>query len=366
MNDYFEIDLLAVETGKSGDAIAVRYQINGQTFIHVVDGGFLSTGTAMVEHINQYYGRPSRIDHVVATHNDGDHSCGLREILESFQIGTLWMLRPWQYASELIGRFPTYSSIANLTARLRQEYSNLAELEEIAIRKGITIREPFQGAQIGTFTVLAPSKTRFLELILASERTPKSAFGSDLLTQARAGVANVAAAAVYSPFVTKYVRSAWGVEIFSPEGTSAENEMSVVQYANLCGDRILLTGDAGRGTLTEAADFAPFVGLTLPGISRFQVPHHGSRRNVDTELLDRWLGPRLSEQLPEGNETFTAMISSALEDKKHPRKAVIRAMHHRGGKIVQTEGTSKYSYRNSPNRGWGPVPPVPYPWDQEE
>lgn len=75
--------------------------------------------------------------------------------------------------------------------------------------------------------------------------------------------------------------------------------MSVVQYANLHGHRILLTGDAGRAGLAEAADYAPFAGLALPGIDRFQVPHHGSRRNVSTEILDRWLGAQLAE-VPKG------------------------------------------------------------------
>ena len=42
------------------------------------------------------------------------------------------------------------------------------------------------------------------------------------------------------------MKSLWGNEVFSEEETSAENEMSVVQYAKLCGKKILLTGDAGR------------------------------------------------------------------------------------------------------------------------
>ncbi len=40
MSDYIEIDFLGVETKKSGDAIAMRYEINGSTYIHVVDGGY--------------------------------------------------------------------------------------------------------------------------------------------------------------------------------------------------------------------------------------------------------------------------------------------------------------------------------------
>ena len=97
--------------------------------------------------------------------------------------------------------------------------------------------------------------------------------------------------------IKRFVKALWGVEVFSEEETSAENEMSVVQYASLCDKRILLTGDAGRTGLMHAADYVSEYGIiSLPGIDRFQVPHHGSRRNVNTEVLDRWLGERLDSK----------------------------------------------------------------------
>lgn len=40
MSDYFEVDFLNVGNGKSGDAIPIRYSIDNNTRIHVVDGGF--------------------------------------------------------------------------------------------------------------------------------------------------------------------------------------------------------------------------------------------------------------------------------------------------------------------------------------
>ena len=49
--DFFEIDFLKVETKQSGDAIALRYRVNGITSIHVVDGGFEETGSHVVEYI---------------------------------------------------------------------------------------------------------------------------------------------------------------------------------------------------------------------------------------------------------------------------------------------------------------------------
>jgi beta-lactamase superfamily II metal-dependent hydrolase len=363
MSDFFEIDFLDVESPKSGDAIPLRYEIGGVTTIHIVDGGFQDTGEKIIEHIKKYYGNPSYIDRVVASHPDGDHAGGLRTVLEELDVGELWMLRPWLYADEIIHRFSRFNSVENLKARLKEIYPNIAALEEIAIRKGIPIFEPFQGAAIGAFTVMTPKRARYLDLIVESDRTPESVEETEKGALAGLGTVLEKAAAK----VIAFVKAAWGVEVFSAEETSAENEMSVVQYANLFGKRILLTADTGRAGLLEAADYAPYVQLSLPGIDQFQVPHHGSRRNVSSETMDHWLGPRLASKPVDGQESFTAIISSAKADEDHPRKAVVRACIHRGAKVVTTEGASLRTSHNAPNReGWSAAKPVLYPEDQEE
>lgn len=358
MSDFFEIDFLNVESKKSGDAIPLRYSSNGITRIHITDGGFQDTGDKVVQHVNKYYNDPNTIDAVIVSHPDGDHAGGLRKVLETFDVSELWMLRPWFYADELIDRFARFSNVDNLVRELKEVYPNIAVLEEIAESKGILIREPFQGAVIGEFIVLAPTKERYLDLVVESEKTPEAA---------KEGLQSLFAKFSHIIKKTLYLmKAAWGEETFSSEETSQENEMSVIQYANLCGDKILLTADAGRGALTEAADYAPWAGLELPGIDRFQVPHHGSRRNVSTEILDRWLGERLPEKLEDGAEEFTAIISASKEDEDHPRKAVIRACIHRGAQVLSTEGGDICISRNAPYRSWAVAPPLPYPEEQEE
>lgn len=359
MANYFEIDFLDVEAKKSGDAISIRYELDGKTVIHVVDGGYIDTGVKLKNHINEYYENPKIIDRVIVTHPDGDHANGLRTILEEFSVKELWMLRPWQYADELLPRFAKFKSKENLIKRLREIYSSIDVLEEIALRKKILIKEPFQGSSIGAFTVMAPTKARYLDLVVQSERTPEPA------ATEKQGLE-----ALSESILTKAIsllRALWGQEAFSSEETSSENEMSVVQYANLCDQRILLTGDTGRQGLKEAADYAPVIGLILPGINRFQVPHHGSRRNVSTELLDQWLGHKLAIKPEPGKGTFTAIISSAKADEDHPRKAVVRAMIHRGANVYTTEGNSIRSSKNAPDRnGWNSAKVEEYPDEQEE
>src|SRR3546814_6986901 len=105
-----------LENRKSRDAIKIHYEISGQRMIHVIDGGYDAMSQRIINHIVSHYAnRP--IDHVVVTHPDGDHACGLRGVVERCNVGTLWMLRPWLYAETLLPHFPTYNSVDRLASR---------------------------------------------------------------------------------------------------------------------------------------------------------------------------------------------------------------------------------------------------------
>jgi hypothetical protein len=356
MNDFVEIDFLAVETGKSGDAIGIRYSINGETTVHVVDGGFLDTGEKLVEHIKVFY-QTEYINHVILTHTDQDHVNGLRLVLEHCAVGCLWMNRPWLYADELITRFKTYNSVDALRRHLRTVYAAAATLEDQALEKGIPIHSALQGTRIGAFTIMAPSKQRYLDLIVESEKTPVAVEESkaDSIGRLFAGATKA---------VANLVRAAWAQEYFPLQGTSSENEMSVIQFANICNKQILLSGDAGRDGLSEAADYAPVLGIQIPGLWMFQVPHHGGRHNVNTEVLDRWLGERITS--PAASTSFNALCSSAKADEHHPKNSVIRSIHHRGGHFAATEGRNLRLAIGISREGWISVPQWPYPEEQEE
>ena len=366
MTDFYEIDFLEVHKEKSGDAISVRYKIGGETYIHVVDGGYAATGDLLVAHINKYYGKPAYIDHVIVTHPDQDHAEGVQAILDNYTVGALWMLLPWNYVDELIDRFARYTNLENLKRRLREDYPYLAELEKIAKTKGIPIYEPFQDTSIGAFTVMAPTRARYLDLVVTSSKTPQEAVEAydSFTTQAGKLLRETAR------LVKSLAFAAWGKEYFPPSGTSNENEMSVVQHARFSTHNIVLTADAGRDGLTEAADYAPYVGLILPGgVTRFQVPHHGGRHNVSTELLDRWFGKRLAQPLFAGTGKFTAVVSAAQNDPDHPKKAVVRGFIHRGAKVLSTDDGRgiKHVFWNAPDReGWEPATPMSYPDEMED
>jgi beta-lactamase superfamily II metal-dependent hydrolase len=356
MAKFFEIDF--IETGEtgSGDAIAIRYTDNEDIeYVHVVDGGYADDGDKLIEHIKKHYDDPGFIDHVVLTHPDGDHAAGLKKVLEEFEVGILWMNRPWNHIEELIPLFEYKYTETGLTQRLKKDFPHTSDLEKIAQDKDLEIKDAFQGEQVGEFTILAPSKQRYIQLIVDSEKTPEP--------ERKALVEGSIFERVFRAI--KNVVVEWGEENLKgdTEGTSAENETSVVQYAELCDEKILMTGDAGVNTLEEAYDYAVAIGINLPGIDKFDVPHHGSRRNVSPDILDKWLGPKLSSKPKNGH--FTSIISANRKDKDHPRKAVVRALVHRGARVYQPEGTL-HTYKNAPDRGWSSATQLDYPSDMEE
>ncbi|MCE9501715.1 MAG: MBL fold metallo-hydrolase [Leptospira sp.] len=351
-----------VDAKKSGDAIAIRYRIVKEQRIHVVDGGCQTTGEKLVKHIRDHYDSALHIDAVIVTHPDFDHTDGLQTVLEECEVEELWMLRPWLYAKELLPKFEKFKSEENLILRLKEIYSAIVILEKIAKEKDIPIYAPFQGSEIGLFMIMAPSKAAYLDLIIASEKSPDpSAANSSQTTNLKSILESAVTQA------THLLPAAWGIETFSKNDTSPENNMSVVQYANLCGQRILLTGDAGRTALEEAAHYAPTVGLNLPGVDRFQVPHHGSRHNVSARILNRWLGEKQNASPAPGEETFTAIISATVDDEEHPRKGIVRALIHRGARVFTTgKGGFRTAYHEPDRDGWNSDGPLKYPEEQEE
>lgn len=359
MADFCEIDFHHIGSKKSGDAISIRECIGDQKTIYVVDAGYQETGKKMAENIREYYNRPKKIDHVVVSHPDGDHAGGIRSILESFEIGTLWMLRPWNYAQDLIQYFPSRNDVTRLTSHLKSLYPNIAALEDIATEKGIPLAEPFQGSQIGSFTVTSPTYEHFIDCVVNSKRTPDSMQGIKSLGEELAEVMKS---------IVAFVTAGWGAEKFSDEETSTENEMSVVQYANILDKKVLLTADTGRKGLADTISFLSAINVPLPGIDKFQVPHHGSRRNINSELLDELVGPKLTVQPDESPRLFSAMISASDEDKDHPRNVVVRAIHHRGGFIsINDSCGTRTLIGDAPKRpGWSALEQVPYPTEMED
>jgi beta-lactamase superfamily II metal-dependent hydrolase len=366
----YEIDFLPVGDGsRSGDAIAVRYGSPGNYKVMVYDGGTKDSGRALVDHIKQHYGT-TRVDYVVNTHPDGDHASGLTILLEELVVGELWMHRPWEYSSIIREYFKDGRITDNsLAERLKERMGAAYALEKLAVSKGIAIFEPFQGSQVGDFTVLSPEREWYIHNLVpefAKSPEQKKLGENATLLYAESVMKSVFEAARNA---VSWVAEHWGVESLREDiSTSAENESSVILYGVIDRRGILLTGDTGVRGLHAAADYAEAQGISIPvGLKFTQVPHHGSRNNVSTSALDRILGPRKTSD--DGVQTISAFVSAAKGSTTHPRKSVTNAFIRRGSTVLETKGDAKCSPYNMPARpGWYPASAIQFstqvePWE---
>ena len=350
MTDFIEIDFIEAGETKSGDAIAIRHRVNGGDYVHVVDGGYAADGQHLVDHIRDHYGPGYFINHLVLTHPDLDHASGLEIVLREMRVDVLWMNRPWRHVDALMPYFQRFQDPQRLFNRLRSAFNKVAELEQLALARGVQIRDAFECDRIGAFTVLSPSLPVYLLPVAESEKTP---------------VTNPAVEALRALLDATISGAKWGEESLKgdTDGTSADNEMSIVQFANVSGKKVLLTGDAGVRALTDAYGAALRMGLAISPLDWFQVPHHGSRRNLSSVVLDAWLGTRILG--PVQASALDAIISANTNDPDHPKNAVVRALIHRGRRVFQTRGRLWIRSGGAPYRGWGDAQPLDYPSTQE-
>lgn len=354
----YEIDFLPVGSNRSGDAIAIRYGTQNNYKVMVVDGGTKESGQELVKHIEKYYGT-KLIDYVVNTHPDQDHASGLTEVLKNCEVGELWIHRPWQYIDKIINYIKDNPNVSidgrvtkeSLKKRFENEYYKYAkELEDIANKRRIVIKEPYQGCQIGSFYVLSPNEEWHLfDLILNSDKT------QEITTESYKA----------DSFVNKLKQNIFsvveklGMETLKDGGvTSRENESSVILYANFSNAGVLLTGDAGNEALQKAYDFARSYNVDISqNLNFIQIPHHGSRRNVSQDILNKIIGKAGQKQ----KDSITAFVSAGKDDTDHPRRVVTNAFIRRGCKVIETKGETICHYCNMSERnGWRAVKPTPF------
>ena len=314
----FEVDYLPVGDGtQSGDAITMRFpRADVDALAHVIiDGGFQSAGEKVVNHVVTRYGT-DHIDIVILTHPDGDHIGGLGTVIRELNVDYLLTHRP-----ALHGHPGLDASKA------------VEDLVSVAKQNGTEVVEPFAGTHaFGKALVIAgPTEAYYEQLLNEQALTQKAASqGSTSLSAARAAWMRL----------RRKLLSALPVEIPFDDagGTNPRNNTSVVTDVRFgTGRRLLFTGDAGVPALQAAADY-------LAGASRadirptlFDAPHHGSRHNLDSATLTRFLG----DPNQGSTQVRTGVISIAktrAEDPRYPSPRVANGLMRRGCRVAQTAG----------------------------
>lgn len=335
----YEIDVIGVsadQAEKDADAMAMRWydESYGRYIVGVFDGGLKAHGEELARIMKTYYssgGQKPYIDFIICSHPHEDHAVGLRTILEEFDVGTLYVNCPWDYVDDVWNTIHDGRRTKESVKRyLREKYSYIDALEQLAVERGVPVREIFQGDIImDRLYVLSPSREFFLEQLVASDKTE---------------IMDASESAKKSSFIakiTRWIQTRWGQETLREgEKTSAENEMSTVVFCDLDGETVkrplLLVGDAGPLALTESMDYAAFAGIDLRTVCRYQIPHHGGRHNLTPTVMNRLVGTPVEE----GKRVDKSAIVSVAAGSDHPKKAVTNAFIRRGVRVFKTAGVT--------------------------
>jgi beta-lactamase superfamily II metal-dependent hydrolase len=333
----FEVDFLAVGDGeKSGDAIALRFVDNQKQTVVVIDGGTQDSGKLLAQHIKQYYGANTVVEWAILTHPDSDHAFGLTALLEQIKVSNLIMHKPWEHVQAIKSELEKEYTPGGIERKIVEQLQAAKDVEKAALKNGTKVIEAFEGVKTndGFIHVLGPSK-EYYEQTLADVI-------NEIGTPSILYLANE---------VIKLVREtlqAGSLKDPNENDTSPTNNSSLIILFNFDGYKLLFTGDAGVGALTRAADYAVTQGIKLTDLQFFQVPHHGSKRNVGPTILKRI-------------KANTAFISAAAKSKKHPAKKVTNELRRNGSQVFVTQGKHiMHSFPQSVRPGWGPVDPVPF------
>ena len=338
----YELDLLPGGNGeKSGDAILLRCgDLNkgkSSLCVIVIDGGYKCTAENIKSQLQKYYncindsGR-LQIDLMILSHPDTDHVSGLVELAKDpdIQINNILMHRPWEEIGVTWfqdGRITKHS----LKERLADAFEKAYELDQATRNATKLSPAPTTYTCCGAkLHILAPSTNLYKTCIAKCEKTPTSIFESTV----KKGIS-------FSK-ITNEENYSEGDRInwYYDEQTSEINESSFVILFEYEGDQILLTGDAGKKGLKEAIEYANANGLDLSKVGIIKMPHHGSRKNITPEIMDK-LGAS-------GSSCYISCVKN--DEGHHPSKRLVNMLNQKGFKVYATQGSILHYGRNAPTR----------------
>lgn len=309
------------------DAILIRHYINNEQFIILIDAGNAGDTSIIKKHLHDYYGS-YYIDLAICTHPDSDHKDGFFDLLQDdkITINTFWLTDPAQYLD--VNDIQRYKNKENATKAVRKIWQkstnpnlNLIDLaldkckEVISVTDGV--RHP-----ILPISIVGPSDKYYGEVvklmvadygIKTYEDSSKEAYDDTFKID------------------EKDIKSI----IDNDEDSSPYNASSlIILYEPEDGKRLLFAGDANTTSLQMMLNKYKW----LRDVDFLKVPHHGSRRNLNTSIIEA-----LSPQ---------KCYISAAGNKKHPSGRLVYWLA-KYGDVYSTHTCNSYIHCQSatmPNR----------------
>jgi beta-lactamase superfamily II metal-dependent hydrolase len=285
----FRIELLPA---RQGDAILIEYGPDGEPPHRIlVDGGTPGARSDLRDRLLELGTPPIGFDLLVVTHVDGDHIGGVLELLERepgiATFDDVWF-NAWRHLPadqvEPLGpvqgeRLTTWLDRNGVNWNVAFDQAAVAvpddgELPQLELPGGMCA------------TLLAPGRAELAALRPVWEREVREA-GLEPGTPYAEVVEVPTTVAALGPPPTAEDVERWA-QTPSDDDSSEANGASISMLLELEGRSALLTGDAHSDPLVRGIDrLLQARGADRLEVGVFKLPHHGSRRNVSSELLER-------------------------------------------------------------------------------
>ncbi len=338
----FVIDFLYVG---DGDAIIIwaRKPEDYDTVIFL-DGGNTGDGQKVIDHFRTWI-EPNlqnrKILGFLNSHPHEDHINGLLEIVEYFGERMSFAIyndpveciteehKERIHHSYLDGEDPDIT-------HLYQTFEQIEKLNKMCSQYNIKRLHAYKetGIVADTITILSPSRDFYVNMVQ---------YFTDV------DFLKTVDYAKKSSIVDEELESTKPCDIVDEADDASPENLTgtVLQLTTSDGGKIILTSDAG----VDAFDYMDGDGFDTRNIHCVQLPHHGSRRNINSKWIKKF-NPRF-------------YIVSAEGNAKHPRKAVVNCIKRNlpNCNVYSTHSSKDtLSYTSNravfPNRGWGTATPL--------
>ena len=338
---YNGYEIYVLNVGKA-DSIFIRYWEDGYFTTILIDGGYKKDTDQveqfLVERQAEFWF--DKVDHLVSTHGHDDHISGLIELIERnpTSFANAWVLTPDDLGNPL-----THSRLLRLNrcrayhteTSMRSALNSRKELVDVCNLARIPVSAPWLGARIGPLIVLSPTaqfvNSQFSLLDTDSDvRSLESGYVSKFKART--------SAAQYLQLFEANEEKPLG------DFVVPENEISVILGMEFGNTIHMTTGDAGCAALY---DVIGNFGKILAQLDWMQIPHHGSRRNMDPNLV-KFFSP-------------TSAFISCDGSRKHPSQKLVNAFKGIGTEVystaysTETNGWLYHSVGVVPALGTGPA-----------
>lgn len=321
MNGYPKYSVHFIDV-KDADAIFLTYQENAESYKYVIliDAGNVSNSSTIKSYLIKNF-ETTIIDLAVCTHPDKDHKGGFFDLMQDKEITIqrFWIKNPMDTISSVdFARMKRSDSKEEACLRIFNHPSdNSLNLIRMAQEKHILQVNIRQGVKFGEVPlwIIGPSE--------------------ELYREAAIGMVSNFAELVDDPNLKKIndleeVDENSAKNIINEEKEKSYTNMSSLVLLFRPTDKfsIILAGDASCASLIEIERKYRQEGIDG---SILKVPHHGSKHNMNTDLIDA-LRPRAS-------------VISAAGNEKHPNSNLVYYLS-KYGDVYSTHKSGTLYYTN--------------------